>query len=148
MTLFVMTAISACHIHKKLSSPRLTKTFRLIVRACVSIILVLLALADGLSSLSLIAITTCLFVFVLAVDIFGNSCTGEKFWTGGWCKDMESRCKYTAKIKVSKRRKAELQKRLVDGKNVSLGQVLTRNISTDSTATTLDVGEEWQHHNI
>lgn len=145
ITLFMMTAISYCHIHKKIDNPRLTKTIRHIIRLCVCVILICLPLAHELTSLDLIAITCCLFIFVLALDIFGYSCRNEKFFTGGWGNCPQTRCQYSAKLKIGKKRKAELEKRFLNGEQVTLEDALHRSMSTDSfgSQTTLDVGEEW-----
>ena len=139
-----MTIISYCHIHKKVTNVRITKSKRLIFRVFVSVILACLPLADHLTSLSLIGITCALFLVVLILDIFGNSCPGERFFTGGIGRCPETRCKYTARLKMGRKRKAELQKRLVEGEGVSLEDALKRS-RTDSigSETTLEVGEEW-----
>lgn len=139
-----MTTISWCHIHKKIASPRLTKTTRLIIRIGVCIVIICLPLAHHLTSLSLIGITTSLFLLVLILDIFGNSCRGEKFFTGGWGNCPETRCKYTAKLKMGRKRRAELQRKLAAGEKVGLEDALQRSRSDSiGSQTTLDVNEEW-----
>ena len=140
-----MTIISYTHIHKKIANPRISKTVRLIARIGVAIILVCLPLSH-LNSLSLIGVTTSLFIAVLVLDIFGNTCPGERFFTGGYANCPDTRCKYTAKLKIGKKRRAELQKKLEDGEAVKLEDALRRNVSKSNSIgseTTLDVGEEW-----
>ena len=79
VSLLCMTIISLTHIHKRLRQPRFRKRPRLVVRACVAVIIICLPTADHLTSLQLISITTALVVFVLALDLFGNSCEGDRF---------------------------------------------------------------------
>lgn len=96
--------------------------------------------------MNLIAITTSLFITVLILDIFGNTCPGDRFFTGGYANCPETRCKYTAKLKIGKKKRAELEKRLAEGQEVRLEDALRRNTSRSESigsATTLDVGEEW-----
>lgn len=76
------------------------------------------------------------------MDIFGNSCPGEKFWTGGYGNCPDSRCKYTAKLKIGRKRRAELEKKILNGEEVKLEDAFKRTESM-SSQTTLDVGEEW-----
>lgn len=140
-----MTIISYTHIHKKINNPRISKTVRLVARIGVAAILICLPLSH-LNSLSLIAITTSLFVSVLVLDIFGNSCPGEHFFTGGYANCPETRCKYTAKLKIGKIRRAELERKMVNGEEVKLEDALKRNTSRSESIgseTTLNIGEEW-----
>lgn len=148
VTLLFMTIINYCHIHKKIAKPRITKRARLIFRLCVSIILACLpAAGDKLNSLYLISITTALFAIVLTVDIFGNACASHKFWTGGIGRCPETRCKYMAKMKISKRRKEEMRNRMLAGENVTLEDLLRRRQSQDSSQETLvDVDEARDWH--
>jgi len=141
VTLLCMTIINTTHIHKKVLHPRITKPIRLAVRLAVAVAIACLPLANHLSSLSLIGTTCSLFVFVLTMDIFGNSCPGEKFWTGGYANCPDTRCKYTAKLKIGRRRRAELEKKMLSGEEVKLEDALKRTDSIGSQ-TTLEVGEE------
>lgn len=147
VTLFFMNVISYTHIHKKIATPRLTKTLRLIFRLCIVVVLACLpAAGDELNSLDLIGTTTGLFVLVLMVDIFGNACEGHKFWTGAIGRCPETRCQYTARMKMGKRRKEELRKRMLNGENVTLEDALKRRQSQDSSQETLvdlDKAEDW-----
>lgn len=68
--LISMTLISFAHIHKKVDKQRIMKRPRLIVRLAVAIVLICLPMADGLTSLQLIATTTGLIVFVLMIEIW------------------------------------------------------------------------------
>lgn len=99
-----------------------------------------------LNSLSLIGVTTALFISVLILDIFGNTCPGERFFTGGYANCPETRCKYTARLKMGRKKRAELQKKMEEGEQVKLEDALRKNASsTESIGSeiTLDVGEEW-----
>ncbi|KAK4905848.1 hypothetical protein LTR66_017772, partial [Elasticomyces elasticus] len=141
VTLLSMAAISATHHHKKITKPRFRKPFRLAFRCAIALIILLLPLAhENLNSINLVAITTCLIVLVLIMDIFGNSCGTQKFWTGGMCK--ESNCRYTARLHMGKKRKADLQQRMLEGREVSLGNALRRSDSIGSQVT-VDVDEDW-----
>ncbi|KAK5072450.1 hypothetical protein LTR64_005079 [Lithohypha guttulata] len=143
-TLFFTPIISFCHIHKKIPNPRLTKNIRLIIRLCVVVILACIPLAHHLTSLSLIGITTSLFLLVLILDIFGNSCPGDQFFTGGWGSSPDTRCKYTARLEMRKQRRAELQKKLTAGEKIKLEDTLHRSRSGSmGSETTMDVDEEW-----
>ena len=83
VALFSMGVISLTHVHKKLTQARLYKRPRLAARAAVSVVIICLPLAHELNSLDLIAITTCLTIGVLILDLYGNSAQGSSFWTGG-----------------------------------------------------------------
>ena len=76
---------------------RIKKRHRLAVRFCVAIILICLPLAEKLDSLQLIATTTGLVVFVLAVDLYGLSRVQDPFWRD------KSNCKYSAECILHKR---------------------------------------------
>lgn len=145
VALISMAVVSFCHIHKRLPNPRLRKRPRLAIRVAVAIVIICLPLADSLSSLDLIAITTALVCFVLALDLFGSSCQGDEFWTGGFCAEEKRKCTYTAHCRLGKRRRRELEKALQRGDKVSLADLLKRNSSmssVDSEQTLRD--EEWQ----
>ncbi|KAK4947358.1 hypothetical protein LTR10_013726 [Elasticomyces elasticus] len=146
VALICMAIISFCHIHKRLAKTRLRKQPRLVIRVCVAIVIICLPLADSLSSLSLIAITTSLVFLVLCLDLYGNSCEGDKFWTGGFCPKERRKCTYTAHCNFSKRRRRELEARLQRGDKLCLKDYMrSRNTSMssmDSEETLRD--EEWQ----
>lgn len=146
VSLFFMNIISYTHIHKKIATPRISKTSRLIFRLCIVIVLACLpAAGDKLNSLELIGTTTGLFVIVLMVDIFGNACEGHKFWTGAIGRCQETRCQYTARMKMCKKRKEELRKKILDGENVTLEDALRRRQSDSSQETLVDLdrAEDW-----
>lgn len=145
VALISMALISFCHIHKRVAKARLRKRPRLIFRVCIAIIIICLPLADSLSSLGLISITTALVFLVLALDLFGMSCEGDKFWTGGFCPEEKKRCTYTANCRLGKQRRREIEKALQRGDKVCLADLLKRNSSrssVDSEETLRD--EEWQ----
>ena len=149
VALFSMGVISLTHVHKKLTHARLYKRPRLFVRAAVSITIVCLPLAERkLTSLDLIAITTCLTLGVLMLDLYGNSAQGSSFWTGGLCPIERRNTTYTCHKKMSKHKRREIQKALQRGEKVGLAELLKRNGST-STMSSMDSGtstpkdEEW-----
>jgi len=157
--LFSMTLISYCHIHKRLQNPRLKKRPRLVIRALIALAILLLPLAkDNLSSLGLIGTTTALVSSALAMDIFGMSSQGDRFWTGGWCDESKRACHYEARIRCSKKKKQEIIKAMHRGETVRLEELLQRrgtNASAMSSTTDVGIGahevekghvdEEWQH---
>ena len=146
IALFSMGVISLCHVHKRLDNARLRKRPRLAVRVAVSIIMVCLPLSDTLSSLHLIAITTCLTLFILVLDLYGNSAQGSSFWTGGCCPIERRHTSYVATKKMSKHRRRQIQKAMAEGEKVGLADVLKRHGSTASTESSGDStprDEEW-----
>ena len=150
--LMTMTLLSYCHVHKKLQNPRLHKRPRLVIRAIIALAILLLPLAKAsLSSLSLIGTTTALTCLALALDIFGMSSSGDRFWTGGWCEETKKATQYETKIKCSKRKKADIIKALHKGETLRLDELLRRqstNESARSSVTDLNLGEldgQWQH---
>ncbi|KAK5382340.1 hypothetical protein LTR20_006027 [Exophiala xenobiotica] len=145
VALIFMALISFCHIHKRVPKARLRKRPRLVVRVCIAIIIICLPLADSLSSLDLITITTALVCLVLALDLFGMSCEGDKFWTGGFCPEEKRRCTYTANCRLGKRRRREIEKALQRGDKVCLSDLLKRNSSMSSVESEETLrDEEWQ----
>jgi hypothetical protein len=97
LSLFSMDVLSLCHIHKTVPGARLKKRPRLFIRALIAITIICLPLAKRLTSLSLISITTSLVALSLIADLFGNSFSGDDFWTGGWCDETKKNTNYTAK---------------------------------------------------
>ncbi|OAP63445.1 hypothetical protein AYL99_02672 [Fonsecaea erecta] len=151
--LLSMNLLSYCHVHKTLENPRLRKGPRLVIRSCIAVAILLLPLAKHLSSISLIGTTTALVSLALALDIFGMSCTGDRFWTGGWCDETKRCTQYEARIRCSRRKKQEIIKAMHRGETVRLEELLRRqstNSSAMSSQTELGVSEklgdeEWQH---
>lgn len=109
LSLIFMSVISLCHVHKKLPNARLVKRFRLAMRCCIGIVIIYIPLTHSLNSLHLISITTSLVVLVLALDIFGNSCQGDEFWSGGFCEAQKKNCKYSAECRVDRKMKKEVE---------------------------------------
>lgn len=66
--------------HVRRPTQRIHKPWRLLFRFVVALIWVLLPLAKKLNSLDLIAITSFMITLVLAVEIYGMSCTDESFF--------------------------------------------------------------------
>ena len=92
-----MSAISLSHVHKEFDGQRLKKGIRLAVRVAVAIIFICLPLAHELTSLGLIATTTCLVIIVLGVDIWGSTDKNEMFWK---CSDA---CRYSAECQIKQK---------------------------------------------
>jgi hypothetical protein len=146
VSLIFMAVISLTHIHKKIPNARLLKRPRLAIRACIGIIIICLPLARSLSSLDLISITTALVVLVLVLDLYGNSCTGDKFWTGGFCHEERRKCQYTANCKLGRKKRQELIKALQNGEKIRL-EDLRRSGSMSSISSEKTLGdEEWHAH--
>jgi low temperature requirement protein LtrA len=124
VSLIFMSVISLCHVHKKLPNSRLVKRFRLAMRCCIAIVIICLPLAHSLNSLHLISITTSLVVLVLALDIFGNSCQGDEFWSGGFCEAQKRSCKYSAECKVDGKMKKEVEAAMKKGQKVKLENLM------------------------
>ena len=146
MALICMSILSLCHIHKRLPKARLLKRPRLVIRVFCAITIICLPLATSLTSLDLIAITTSLVVFVLALDLYGNSSQGDAFWTGGLCKEARKNCPYTADCKLGRQRREQLQKAMARGEKVGLADLLKRHGSMSSVGTETSRDEEWQGH--
>jgi hypothetical protein len=140
-----MGILSFCHIHKTVPNARLKKRPRLLIRACIAIAIICLPLAKTLTSLQLIATTTGLVALSLITDLFGNSFSGDEFWTGGWCDESKKNVNYTANVSLGKRRKQDLIKALHMGEKVRLEDLLRRRSSAGSTASVKAKDEEWQH---
>ena len=63
----------------------------------VSTVFFCLPTAHWLNSLNLIAITTCLVVYVLVIELWGSTCVGDSLF------GEQKKCKYTARCKISKK---------------------------------------------
>lgn len=96
--------ISLSHVHKEFDGQRINKNFRIPTRVAVAVIFLCLPLAESLSSLELVSITTGLTVLVLMVDVYGSMSIHDNFWK------CTSQCKYRANCPLKK-------KRLVDAVN-------------------------------
>ena len=105
IALLSMSVIAVSHVHKEFEGQRLKKSFRLIVRLAVAVILICLPLAHELTSLGLIATTTCLVVLVLAVDIWGSTDKNEVFWR------CNNACKYSADCQIKRKSIVDALKR-------------------------------------
>ena len=136
VALFSMGIISFCHIHKRLPNARFRKRPRLFIRACCALVIICLPLAKSLSSLDLITISTSLVVFVLILDLFGNSCAGDQFWTGGFCDEQKKKCQYSARCHVSKKKRREIEQAMKKGERVNLEELMKRT-ETNSSMTSL-----------
>jgi hypothetical protein len=132
VALFSMGVISLCHVHKKLTNPRLRKRPRLAIRAVVSAIIIVLPTAKSLNSMHLIAITFSLILFILLLDLYGNSAQGSSFWTGGCCQHEKRKTSYVAAHKIGRKKRADIQRALERGEKVGLADLLKRHGSTSS----------------
>ncbi|KAF2660174.1 hypothetical protein K491DRAFT_589607 [Lophiostoma macrostomum CBS 122681] len=100
IALLCMTIIAVCHTHKKPPRVRVGKHKRLTIRVFVSIAIILLPLAH-MNSLDLIGTTTGLLLFMLLVELYGASCTGDNLLWDKKCK--RGKCRYDARCGVSKK---------------------------------------------
>ena len=132
VTLLSMGVISFCHVHKRVKNVRLKKRPRLFVRACVAIIIICMPLTTKLTSLDLISITTALVFFILCLDLYGNTCQGQQFWTGGFCLEEKKKCTYVANLKIRKHQRRDIEGKLHRGEHVSLSDLLRRHSSMSS----------------
>ena len=100
----------------------------------------------SLTSLQLIFITTGLVALSLAADVYGNSFSGDQFWSGGWCDESKKNTKYTANVSLGKRKKQDLIKSLHMGERVRLEDLLKRRQnSMENLGSEKAMDEEWQH---
>jgi hypothetical protein len=76
--LLMMAVISLSHVHKDVDGLRLPKKFRLVARAAVAVVLILLPLAEHLNSLELVGIVTALIVALLVLELWATSSCYEK----------------------------------------------------------------------
>ncbi|KAF2230562.1 hypothetical protein EV356DRAFT_453607 [Viridothelium virens] len=128
IALACMGILSASNEHRTIATARLRKRHRLALRFAVSIVLMLLPLgpAKSLTSLKLIATTTSLIFLVLAVDLYGVSCSQAGFW---FCRESFSdegarKCKYMARCRgVSKR---DLEASVIKGQVLNVEEVAER----------------------
>lgn len=149
VALVSMSIISLSHIHKRLPNARLMKRPRLVIRCCIAVIIICLPLAhDRLTSLDLISITTWLTVFVLFLDLYGNSREGDRFWTGGFCEEQKKACRYSAKMHVSKRKRREIVEAMKKGEKLDLESVLRRTGTNGSSTTSISLGDDATGHDI
>ncbi|CAK7566996.1 MAG: hypothetical protein SEPTF4163_004953 [Sporothrix epigloea] len=88
VSLFSMTLIALCHKHKTSPMARLSKGARMANRLVVSAIFCALPAAQSLSSLKVMSIATGLLGWVLIIEIYGQSCVGDRMFetcaTGGY----------------------------------------------------------------
>ena len=96
-TYFRSGIISLSHVHKEFDGERIGKRYRISVRLSVAIILIFLPLADSLSSLQLVSITTGLVVLTLMIDVYGSTSIHDEFWR------CTSQCKYRANCPIKRR---------------------------------------------
>ena len=89
--------ISLCHVHKDFDGERIGKRYRISVRLSVAIIIIFLPLADSLSSLKLISITTGLTFLTLMVDVYGSTSIHDDFWK------CTAQCKYRASCPIKRK---------------------------------------------
>ncbi|KFA77142.1 hypothetical protein S40288_05295 [Stachybotrys chartarum IBT 40288] len=79
IALLCMGVISWCHEHRKPPTLRWSKTVRLANRMVICFIMFFLPLAQDLRSTNLIALTLCLVLWVLLVELWGKSSTDDPF---------------------------------------------------------------------
>ena len=120
------------HVHKEFDGQRLSKKIRLPFRLGVSIILICLALAESLTSLTLVSTTTGLVVCVLVVDLFGSTSKEDTFWR---CK---SQCRYSAECALKKKLLINAIKR---GETVNLADI--QNVQGQGGNVTFEVRQSY-----
>lgn len=98
IALLSMGLISLSHRHRKPSTIRLAKPWRLANRVLACIVMFFLPLAHKLRSLDLVSITLGLTVWVLAVELWGKACKNESFFA-----DKKDRSKIHAMAKAIRR---------------------------------------------
>lgn len=110
VSLFSMTLIALCHQHKIPPTARLPKWARMANRLVVAMIYCALPAAQDLTSLQVMSIATGLIGWVLIVEIYGQSCVGDRLFETG------DTCGYTARCSQRRLRKAlrEAQQELND----------------------------------
>lgn len=116
IALLCMSIISLTHIHKVFDGQRIGKNKRITNRIIVSIILLCLPLANELSSLQVVSITTGLVVYVLMVDFYGSTSIHDDFWK------CTSQCKYRAECPLKKKLLVDALK---SGTKIKLEEVKT-----------------------
>ena len=89
--------ISSCHVHKEFDGERIGKRCRLSVRVSVAIILIFLPLADSLTSLKLVSITTALIFLTLMIDVYGSTSVHDDFWK------CTTQCQYRANCPIKRK---------------------------------------------
>ncbi|KAF6229580.1 hypothetical protein HO173_011435 [Letharia columbiana] len=97
VALLSMSIISLCHVHKEFDGERIGKRYRISLRVSVAIILIFLPLADSLSSLKLVSITTGLIVLTLMIDVYGSTSIHDDFWK------CTTQCRYRANCHIKKK---------------------------------------------
>lgn len=97
VALLCMSIISLSHIHKEFDGERIEKRYRLSVRVSMAIILIFLPLADSLSSLALVSISTGLVSLTLMIDVYGSTSIHDEFWK------CTSQCSYRANCPIKRR---------------------------------------------
>jgi hypothetical protein len=120
LSLLSLSIISLTHIHRKIPNQRFRKCFRLVFRAFVAIVILLLPLAH-MNSLQLIATTTSLIVCVLVVELIGVGCWGENmFWERSCGRDKTT---YSARCGV---KREELEKSMKEGTVLKVEEIAKR----------------------
>ncbi|KAF2182805.1 hypothetical protein K469DRAFT_669244 [Zopfia rhizophila CBS 207.26] len=121
IALACMGVISRTHVYKQIPNQRLRKNKRITVRFLISIVIILLPLAeDHLNSLELVATTTGLVLCVLFMELIGSTCTDQSIW---WDKECRKKCQYSAKCQVSKK---ELEASMKNGTVLNVEEIAKR----------------------
>lgn len=150
-SIILMAVISYSHKNKGSGTIRSSKNIRLIFRCCIGVVMIGIARAVSLTSLELVAITSCLSVSLLVVDIYGTTSEGHSFWTGGMHHKEKKSNVYTADVKISHRKRKEIKQALLRGENLGIHDLWKRHSShhshsanTSGTVTpTRPSDEEW-----
>ncbi|KAL9110919.1 MAG: hypothetical protein Q9227_004534 [Pyrenula ochraceoflavens] len=131
--------ISFAHVHKTIEHARLKKHPRLRFRVIISIIIVCLPIAgDRLSSVDLVAIVAGLVVLQVFLEVYGLSCTGDRFWTNGWCKESKRQIRYSARCPLDRKRRKMLEKKIKAGEEVGIEEILRMRRGQEGSRESLD----------
>lgn len=105
VALAMMGVISISHVHRDIDGLRLTKKHRLVGRFAIAIIMILLPLAEHLTSVELLGVVTALLVALLVLELWATSCCHEKLF------GRSKQCKY-----VGRAGKRNVQAMIKDGR--------------------------------
>lgn len=117
-----MGIISKTHAYKTPPNKRIRKSTLVLIRFLASLAIILLPLAGHhLNSLNLIATTCGIVLFVLFLELFGNTSLGDNIWLDS-C-DARKKCTYSAKCGVTKR---ELDASVKNGTVINVEEIARR----------------------
>jgi hypothetical protein len=126
--MITMTLISMSHTYRTIPNVRLRKGFRLLYRFAISIVIILLPLAnDSLNSLELVGTCCGLIASILLLEIRGSASSGTAFW--GYDEFCSRRGGYQARCHMSRR---ELEENIKTGKVVNVEEMAKKEKTTEN----------------